>query len=168
MGSLDSKCPPERTTRGDWAGRATLFRIHGVNYSVTHDSFGTRTDETPALATSNAATDLEDLLPLSPPVYHVLLGLGADTLHGYAIMQAFDALSGGRDQLLPGTLYATLARMVETGVLEETDPPREGADARRRYYRATSFGRSLAVAESGRMRRLLGIAESQRIAGGAT
>lgn len=89
-------------------------------------------------------------------------------MHGYAIMQAFESLSGGRDQLLPGTLYATLARMVETGALEEADPPDEGADARRRYYRATPFGRRLAVAESERLRRLLGIAESQRIAGEAT
>lgn len=111
---------------------------------------------------------LEELLPLGAPVYHVLLGLGRDTLHGYAIMQAFDTLVDGDGHLLPGTLYATLARMVETGLVEEVDPPEAGADARRRYYRATDFGLALARAETERLRRLVGVAEAQSIvAGGA-
>ncbi len=106
----------------------------------------------------------DDLLPLSPPVYHVLLALGDDALHGYAMMQAFRELTGGTEHLLPGTLYATLARMVETGLIEETDPPEVGADARRRYYRATAFGRRVAAAETARMSLLVEVARSRRFA----
>lgn len=113
--------------------------------------------------TESPARSAERQLPLSPPVYYVLLALGSDTLHGYAIMRSFDTLTGGGERLLPGTLYATLARMVETGLIEESDPPEPGGDARRRHYRVTSFGRAVAAAESERLRRLLDVAEAQRI-----
>lgn len=109
-------------------------------------------------------TNMAELLPLSPPVYHVLLGLGSEALHGYAIMQSFERLTGGEDRLLPGTLYATLARMVESGILMEAEPPGDDVDARRRYYRSTEFGRALAAAESRRIRRLLEIAHAQHLA----
>jgi DNA-binding PadR family transcriptional regulator len=106
----------------------------------------------------------EDFLPLTPPEYHVLLALGEEALHGYAMMQALEEKTGGRDALLPGTLYATLARMVERGLLEPlARPPEPGADARRRYYRVTDLGRAVARAESERMRRLLAVAERERL-----
>ena len=108
----------------------------------------------------------DELLPLSPPVYHVLLALGEDALHGYAMMQSFEELTGGAEQLLPGTLYATLARMVETGLIEETEPADAGADARRRYYRATGFGRRVAAAETARMARLVEVARTRRLVAG--
>jgi DNA-binding PadR family transcriptional regulator len=108
--------------------------------------------------------DAEGLLPLSPAVYHVLLALGDDVLHGYAMMQSFEELTGGAEQLLPGTLYATLARMVETGLLEEAAPPDPGADARRRYYRVTDFGRAVKGAETARMARLVDVASGRRLA----
>jgi DNA-binding PadR family transcriptional regulator len=104
------------------------------------------------------APDLREVLPLSPPVYHVLLALGEAARHGYAIMQAFERQTGGEEQLLPGTLYATLARMVESGLIEETEPPVSGVDERRRYYRVTAWGRAVARAESARLRRLLAVA----------
>lgn len=116
------------------------------------------------MSQQNDPTDIEELLPLSPPVYHVLLALGTDTLHGYAIMRAFEDLTGGSERLLPGTLYATLARMVETGLIEEASPPDERTDARRRYYRLTPHGRRVAAAESERMRRLLEVAHAQDVA----
>ena len=106
----------------------------------------------------------DELLPLSPPVYHVLLALGDETLHGYAMMQAIEALTDGAGRLLPGTLYATLARMVETGLIEEAQAPDAGADARRRYYRATPFGRRVASAETARMTRLVEAARARRLA----
>jgi len=101
------------------------------------------------------------LPPLSPPVYHVLLALGAETLHGYAIMQRFEELTGGAEQLLPGTLYATLARMLETGLIEETRGPRgeESNGPPRRHYRLTMRGRTVALAETERMRRLVAVAK---------
>jgi DNA-binding PadR family transcriptional regulator len=98
----------------------------------------------------------------------VLLALSGGPLHGYAIMQAFEDLSGGTARLLPGTLYATLARMVETGLIEETDPPAPDADARRRYYGLTAWGRSVARAESERLRRLLDVAAAVGLTGAWT
>ena len=102
-----------------------------------------------------------ELLPLSPPVYHVLLALGKRAMHGYAIMQTFEEMTGGSEQLLPGTLYATLARMVETGLLEEADPPGPDADRRRRYYRVTPRGHRVAALEADRLGRLLELARLQ-------
>jgi DNA-binding PadR family transcriptional regulator len=104
-------------------------------------------------------------LPLSPPVFHVLLALGDETLHGYGIMQRFDALTAGEEHLLPGTLYATLSRMLESGLIEEAPTP-EGArsgGAPRRHYRATSVGRAAAQAEGERMRRLVEVARRQAL-----
>lgn len=116
---------------------------------------------------TDVSADARAVLPLSPPVFHVLLALGRGTAHGYAIMQSFEELTGGREQLLPGTLYATLARMVESGLLEETEPPEPDADARRRYYRATTWGRAVAAAEAERMRLLLDVAEGRGVVPGA-
>lgn len=111
--------------------------------------------------------DPDALLPLSPPVYHVLLALGDRALHGYGIMQAFEDKTGGRDALLPGTLYATIARMVEAGLVQElTEPPAGSSDARRRYYRVTAFGREVARAESDRLGRLLEVARRESLAAG--
>ena len=109
--------------------------------------------------------DPESFIPLTPPEYHVLLALGHDALHGYAMMQSLEEKTDGRDVLLPGTLYATLARMVDRGLLEGLEePPDPEADARRRYYRVTALGREVARAESDRLRRLLAVAESERLA----
>lgn len=108
--------------------------------------------------------DPETFLPLTAPEYHVLLALGEDALHGYGMMQSLDEKTGGRDALLPGTLYTTLARMVTRGLLEQlSQPPEPGADARRRYYRATSLGRAVARAESARLARLLEVAVAARL-----
>jgi len=115
--------------------------------------------------------DPHELLPLSPPVYHVLLALGSDAMHGYAIMQAFADKTGGEEALLPGTLYATIARMVEAGLIEEQPQSLpDSSDKRRRYYRVTEFGRAVAVAESERIGRLLSVAQREQLApeGGST
>lgn len=98
--------------------------------------------------------------PLSPPVYHVLLALGDEVLHGYGIMRRFDELTGGVDQLLPGTLYATLARMVDLGLIEEARAPSgdQSGGPSRRHYRVTARGRALARTESERLRRLVDVA----------
>lgn len=104
--------------------------------------------------------DPQSYLPLTAAAYHVLLALGDRSMHGYAMMQAIEEKTGGRDQLLPGSLYATIARMVEDGLLEETAAP-SGADRRRRYYRVTKLGRAVARAESVRLSRLLEIARSE-------
>jgi DNA-binding PadR family transcriptional regulator len=109
--------------------------------------------------------DPRKLLPLSPPVYHVLLALGGDAMHGYAIMQAFADKTSGQEELLPGTLYATISRMVDAGLIEElAEAPPESSDKRRRYYRVTDFGRAVARAESDRIHRLLAVARREQLA----
>jgi len=111
--------------------------------------------------------DLETFLPLTTPEYHVLLALGGQALHGYGMMQALETKTGGKDALLPGTLYTTLARMVGRGLIEElSEPPEPGADARRRYYRVTRLGRAVARAETERLSRLVRLAEAEKLAPG--
>lgn len=108
----------------------------------------------------------EGHLPLHPQVFHVLLALGDGTCHGYGIIQAFEALTGGRETLLPGSLYGTLSRMVNAGLIEEVDSPpvQTSGGPPRRYYRATAYGREAARAESERMERLLAVARARKLA----
>lgn len=94
-----------------------------------------------------------DLLPLSPQVFHILVALASGDQHGYAIMQDIAHRTGGRLRLSPGTLYGSVKRMLEQGLIVELRPrerPKDD-DERRRYYRLTPFGREIAKAEAQRM-----------------
>jgi DNA-binding PadR family transcriptional regulator len=90
---------------------------------------------------------------LSQPALHILLALGTDAKHGYAIMQDIAARSGGQIRILPGTLYSTIKKMLADGLVEEIPPPAraDSDDARRRYYRVTRQGKALAQAETQRL-----------------
>ena len=106
--------------------------------------------------------ELEGFLPLSPPVYQVLLALGKGPLHGYAIIQEFEHRTGQVGALLPGSLYNTIARMVKAGLIAESDDrPADDDDSRRRYYAVTDLGRDVARAESQRLRTLLDMADER-------
>lgn len=109
---------------------------------------------------------LENNLPLNPQVFYVLLALGDGTSHGYGIIQALEALTEGRETLLPGSLYGTLGRMVNAGLIEEVDPSpaQTSGGPPRRYYRATVYGKEVARAESERMERLLAVARARKLA----
>jgi DNA-binding PadR family transcriptional regulator len=91
--------------------------------------------------------------PLNPPSLHILLSLGAETKHGYAIMQDIADASAGAVRILPGTLYSTIKKLLAAGLIDEVDPPRSAMsdDARRRYYRVTKAGRAAAEAETRRL-----------------
>jgi DNA-binding PadR family transcriptional regulator len=108
----------------------------------------------------------EDQLPLSPRFFHVLLALGEETKHGYGIIKAFEILSEGRDTLLPGSLYNTLGRMVDAGLLQEVARPagEDSGGPPRRYYKSTAYGKAVARSESERMARLLSVARCRRLA----
>ena len=110
--------------------------------------------------------DTDAFLPLPAGMYHVLLALGGEVLHGYGIIQSFEALTGGADTLLPGSLYAILARMATIGLVEEVDPPsaEPSGGPPRRYYRMTALGRAVARAESARQARLLEVAHARGLA----
>jgi DNA-binding PadR family transcriptional regulator len=112
----------------------------------------------------DAPKDPSAFIPLKPSTYSVLLALADGELHGYAIMQTVTAMTSGREAILPGTLYAALARMVDEGLIEERDGDEETSGGpRRRYYRRTKLGRAVACAESERLHALLTIAKAQKI-----
>jgi DNA-binding PadR family transcriptional regulator len=112
--------------------------------------------------------DPADLLPLKHSTYRVLLALADGERHGYAIMQTLSEMTGGRESILPGTLYAALARMVDEGLVESREGPagEQSGGPPRRYYRRTPFGRAVARAESERLHALLDIARAQNIVTG--
>ena len=103
----------------------------------------------------------ESLLPLPPAAFHILLSLAEGERHGYAIIQDVAARTSGEVTLGAGTLYRTIQRMLEQDLIVEVNaPPSGGADERRRYYRATSFGRSVARAEAERLAGLVKLARA--------
>jgi DNA-binding PadR family transcriptional regulator len=95
----------------------------------------------------------QDLLPLTPPVFHILLSLAGEERHGYGIMQDVAGQTEGALQLGPGTLYGCLKRMLAAGLVEESEerPDPTLDDERRRYYRMTAFGRRVVRAEAHRL-----------------
>ena len=102
----------------------------------------------------------DDFLPLSTPMYAVLITLGSGAMHGFGIIEAFEDRTGQEGALLPGSLYNTIARMTKQSLLDEVPPPTDERDGRKRYYRATELGRAVAIAETTRLRALLTLADS--------
>jgi DNA-binding PadR family transcriptional regulator len=95
----------------------------------------------------------QDALPLTPPVFHILLALAGEERHGYGIMQDVAGQTEGALQLGPGTLYGCLKRMLAAGLVEESEerPDPKLDDERRRYYRMTAFGKRVVRAEAQRL-----------------
>ena len=103
-----------------------------------------------------------DLLPLPPATFHILLSLAVEDRHGYAIIQDVAERTDGAVKLSAGTLYRSIQRMLEQGLLEELRqrPAPEDDDERRRYYRITRFGEDVARAEAQRLASLVKLAKS--------
>ncbi len=101
--------------------------------------------------------ETDSSLPLPPAVFQILVALADRDRHGYAIMQDVAGRTDGRMKLSPGTLYGSIKRMLEEGLIVEIDerPDPDSDDERRRYYRVTSFGRDVAQAEADRLATLL-------------
>jgi DNA-binding PadR family transcriptional regulator len=109
--------------------------------------------------------DPRSLLPLTLPVFHILLALADGERHGYGIILEIERRTGGAVKLRTGTLYTALARMLKQALIEETDerPDPEADDERRRYYRLTPFGRAVAKAEAARLRALVALATDKKV-----
>jgi DNA-binding PadR family transcriptional regulator len=96
---------------------------------------------------------IKQLQPLRPAVFHILLVLAGGERHGYAVKQEVEQQTGGVVKLGPGTLYESIQRMVELGLIDESPrrPAREVDQAQRRYYRLTRFGRQVLQTEVARL-----------------
>ena len=109
----------------------------------------------------------QELLPLTPPVFHILLALADEERHGYGIMQDVARQTDDALQLGPGTLYGCLKRMLAAGLVEESDERPDPAldDERRRYYRMTALGKRAVRAEAQRLTCAV-MAAKTKLAGG--
>jgi DNA-binding PadR family transcriptional regulator len=99
----------------------------------------------------------ESFLPLPAATFHILMAVAEEDRHGYAIIQDVAARTGGELKLSAGTLYRSIQRMLEQGLIIETQerPAPELDDERRRYYRITPLGAAVAKAEATRMAKLV-------------
>lgn len=103
-------------------------------------------------------TDPDSLLPLQAATFHILVALADRDRHGYSILQDVAARTYGKVRLSAATLYSSIRRMVEQGLIEELaeSPDPDSQDERRRYYGLTNFGRQVAMAEARRLTAMLG------------
>lgn len=102
-----------------------------------------------------------DAAPLTPAVLHILLALSAGERHGYAIMKQVAADSQNRVKMGPGTLYGSLGRMIDAGLIRESDKKvdPEMDDERRVYYKITALGQKTLAAELERYRDVIAVAK---------
>ena len=112
--------------------------------------------------------DVDQLLPLPPATFHILLALADEDRHGYAIIQDVSARTDGVLKLSPGTLYRSVQRLLEQGLIVETAdrPAPELDDERRRYYRITPLGIATARAEARGLNDLVRMARARGLSAG--
>ena len=112
------------------------------------------------MATDDASVD--DFLPLPPATLHILMAVADEDRHGYAIIQAIAARTDNAVRMSAGTLYRSVQRMVQQGLIVEVDerPAADEDDERRRYYRITKFGTAVARAETRRLQELVRLARA--------
>ena len=112
----------------------------------------------------------QQYLPLTVPVFHILLALADGEKHGYAIMREVEKSTAGRVSMGPGTLYGAIKRLLKAGLIAETaerpDPALD--DARRRYYQLTALGRDVLGAETERLALMVESARRKNVLGAAS
>jgi DNA-binding PadR family transcriptional regulator len=104
--------------------------------------------------------------PLTPAVLHILLALSTRERHGYGIMKEVESDSQGKVKMGPGTLYGSIGRMIEAGLIRESDKrvDPEMDDERRVYYKLTGLGQSTLAAELERYREVVAVAKKKQLA----
>ena len=106
---------------------------------------------------------VRELLPLTPAVFYILFALGEGEKHGYAIMKEVESVSSGQFTMGPGTLYSSIQRLLELGLIEETSTP-SYSERRRRCYRLSRLDRKAFEAELNRMESLVRSAQRRKLA----
>jgi DNA-binding PadR family transcriptional regulator len=104
--------------------------------------------------------DPQDLLPLTPAMFYVLVALADGDTHGYQILKDVEQLTSGAVRLSTGTLYGIIKRLLNDGLIREFG---RGEDERRRSYELTAFGRDVARAEAARLEQTLAIAKRKML-----
>ncbi|WP_201363364.1 PadR family transcriptional regulator [Dictyobacter formicarum] len=119
------------------------------------------------MSTGGEASEVR--LPLTPAVFHILLALADGERHGYSIMQEIAAQTEGKLRIGPTTLYRSIKRMLEDGLIEETEERPDPAldDERRRYYRLTALGLQVTQAEVQRLAQAVEVARKKPLLGDA-
>jgi len=99
----------------------------------------------------------ESFLPLPRDTFHILISLADRDRHGYSVMKDVLERTDGALRFSPSSLYASIRRLLERGLIEELAerPDPDHDDERRRYYRLTKLGRAVATAEARRLERML-------------
>jgi len=116
---------------------------------------------------SAPSIDAADFIPLPPATFHILVAVADQDRHGYAIIQDVAARTNGELKLSPGTLYRSIQRMLEDGlIVEPRERPARDDDERRRYYRITPLGEAVARAETRRLTQLVRMARAVGFAAG--
>ena len=100
-----------------------------------------------------ATPDPASFLPLTPPLFQVLVSLADGDRHGYAILKDIEDRTGGSVRLSTGTLYGIIKRLLADALVFDVTLRRPADDERRRYYRLTPLGRQVALAETERLER---------------
>ena len=113
--------------------------------------------------------DAHDLLPLTNLAFNILVALGNEDRHGYAIIKEIEERSEGTMTVRSGTLYTALQRLQDAGLVEESGdrPAPDRDDQRRRYYRITDLGRDAVTLEAARLSTLLDAARAKKLVSSA-
>lgn len=106
-----------------------------------------------------------NIQPLTPAVFHILLALSTGERHGYGIMKQVETDSEGKVTMGPGTLYGSLKRMLDAGLVKESDKriDPEMDDERRIYYQITDMGAKTLAAELERYKRIVTVAQERKL-----
>jgi DNA-binding PadR family transcriptional regulator len=116
-------------------------------------------------ASNRVPDDLQHLLPLTPAVFFILFALAEGQKHGYAIMQTVSRISDNQFRMGPGTLYTTIQRLLDLGLIEETQSTGGQSDRenRRRYYKLTRTGKAVLTADLSRMESVVRLARNKKL-----
>ena len=117
------------------------------------------------LTANRIPDDLQHLLPLTPAVFFILFALADGEKHGYAIMQSVSRINDNQFRMGPGTLYATIQRLLDLGLIKETESAGGQSDheTRRRYYKLARTGRAVLASDLSRMESMVRLARDKKL-----